>query len=135
MLLQLSVVFISVSNLLFILLFTFLFLLNVLKSYIVIKIIFVFFYLLDQFITRSVDPGILPPKSSTEMFSNDVWYRDAVFPTTTITVKPKDESFDFHFEFASDEEGCVFEYRLWMLSEEDLTFSEIVRFVFPLFVV
>ena len=53
-----------------------------------------------------MDPGILPPKSSTEMFSNDVWYRDAVFPTTTITVKPKDESFDFHFEFASDEEAA-----------------------------
>ena len=99
-----------------------------------LKYIWFFFLLLDQFITRSVDPGILPPKSSTEMFSNDVWYRDAVFPTTTITVKPKDESFDFHFEFASDEEGCVFEYRLWMLSEEDLTFSEIVRFVFPSFV-
>jgi hypothetical protein len=61
------------------------------------------------------------------MFSNDVWYRDNVFPTTTITLKPEDESFDFHFEFASDEEGCVFEYRLWRLSEEDLTFEEIVR--------
>ena len=50
-----------------------------------------------------------------------------MFPVTTITIKPMDESFDFHFEFAADEEGCVFEYRLWMLSEEDLTFQELVR--------
>jgi hypothetical protein len=81
----------------------------------------------DQFITAAVDPGELPAPSETEMFSNDVWYRDNKFPTTTITLKPESESFDFHFEFAADEEGCVFEYRLWRLSEKDLTFEEIVR--------
>jgi hypothetical protein len=57
----------------------------------------------DQFITAAVDPGNMPESSTVELFSNDVWYRDAVFPITTITVKPKDESFDFHFEFSADE--------------------------------
>ena len=71
------------------------------------------------------EKSIILEPSTEEVFSHDVWYRDAKFPVTTITLKPEDEAYDYRFHFAADEEGCLFEYRLWRLSEEDLFFQRL----------
>ena len=62
-----------------------------------------------------------------DVYENDVWYRDAKMPAAVMTVKPTTETSEQLFQFASDEEGCIFEYRLWLLDEDDLYFEEIVR--------
>jgi len=70
---------------------------------------------------------ILGGRLGKDHYENDVWYRDAKMPETTLTVKPTTETSEQLFQYASDEEGCIFEYRLWLLDEDDLFFQEIVR--------
>lgn len=43
----------------------------------------------------------------------DSWYRDAVFPTARILKAPKSRSSQKRFQFAADEPGVHFEYRVW----------------------
>ena len=60
-------------------------------------------------------------------YENDVWYRDGKMPEATLTTKPTTETSEQLFTYASDEEGCIFEYRVWKLSEDDLAYEEVVR--------
>merc|ERR1712146_233873 len=60
-------------------------------------------------------------------YENDVWYRDAKVPEATLTTKPTTETSEQLFTYAADEEGCVFQYRMFKLSEDDLAYEEVVR--------
>ena len=51
-------------------------------------------------------------KSETEFYA-DSWYRDALLPTVRIADKPEDYSDYPWFEFAANEPGVSFEYRIW----------------------
>ena len=60
-------------------------------------------------------------------YENDVWYRDAKVPEATLTTKPTTETSEQLFTYAADEEGCIFQYRMFKLSEDDLAYEEVVR--------
>jgi hypothetical protein len=51
----------------------------------------------------------------------DSWYRDDRLPTVNLKTKPEPNTPQWTFRFASDEPGCVFEYRIW----DVLKFKEI----------
>jgi hypothetical protein len=43
----------------------------------------------------------------------DSWYRDDRLPAVNMKTKPDTDTPQWTFRFASDEPGCVFEYRIW----------------------
>jgi hypothetical protein len=51
----------------------------------------------------------------------DSWYRDDRLPAVNLKTKPQTDTPQWTFRFASDEPGCVFEYRIW----DVLKFKEI----------
>jgi hypothetical protein len=52
-------------------------------------------------------------KSTEAQFMADTWYRDAQFPTVRMVDKPEDNTDYPWFEFAANEPGVSFEYRVW----------------------
>lgn len=63
-------------------------------------------------------------------FVNDVWYRDDELPITRIDKVPENETSDSIIEFSAENEpGCIFQYRMWRLSEDPKMqdWSELLR--------
>eukprot|EP00947_MAST-08B_sp_MAST-8B-sp1_P000953 g953.t1 len=70
---------------------------------------------------------VIGGKAGNHLFHKDMWYRDYKPPVTTITLKPRTKTTDSKFEFQCDEAGCIYEYRLYLLDQEDDTFIELKR--------
>jgi len=52
-----------------------------------------------------------------DLFNEDVWIRDDMAPETYITKQPSSGSSQYTFQFITDEEGCIYEYRVYFLDE------------------